>query len=347
MPAPGDTRLAVARRYKRKVDRRSTEERIVDLEGRTEAPRAAARRSGKFSAREVRQDRERLELILADYAKLVGVTKNTIWAWEHGRIRPHRAQLENWLGVRNMPKAAAWRTLGKIATLKARLAQEARRFSAKAVRRERERLGLTLAEYAELVGTSLSTIYSWEHGDCRPLAAQLDRWLAVKYVSKEAAWKALGIGRISEFNARAVRAERKRLGLSAAKYARLVGVSMPTIYNWEKDVSVPRQDAVEKWRAVKGMSKEAAWKRLGIEEPAPFSGKAVLAERKRLGRVILAERKRLGFSVAKYARLLGVSKPTVYSWEKGATVPRGRPLERWLALKGIGKAKAERRLGLR
>lgn len=70
-------------------------------------------------------------------------------------------------------------------------------------------------------------------------------WLAVKGMPKDAAWKKLGIEEVPEFNGKAVKAERDRLGLSAANYGKLVGVSMLTVYNWEKGKSVPRVGAGE------------------------------------------------------------------------------------------------------
>ena len=60
------------------------------------------------------------------------------------------------------------------------------------------------------------------------------------------------------FSARSVKAQRTRLGLSAADYARLVGVSPLTIYNWEHGKSRPRQELV----AVRGIGKREALKRL-------------------------------------------------------------------------------------
>ena len=84
-----------------------------------------------------------------------------------------------------------------------------------------------------------------------------------------------------KFSAEAVSKDRERLELSAKDYAELVGVSMITIFSWESGRTAPRPSQVEKWLAVKGMSKEAAWKKLGIEEVPEFNGKAVAAERKR------------------------------------------------------------------
>ena len=44
------------------------------------------------------------------------------------------------------------------------------------------------------------------------------------------------------FSARSVKAQRRRTGLSAADYAKLVGVSGLTIYNWENGKSRPRKE---------------------------------------------------------------------------------------------------------
>jgi DNA-binding transcriptional regulator YiaG len=64
------------------------------------------------------------------------------------------------------------------------------------------------------------------------------------------------------FSARSVRAQRSRLGLSAAGYARLVGVSPLTIYNWEHGKSRPRKEQLAQLVAVRGIGKREALKRL-------------------------------------------------------------------------------------
>ena len=60
------------------------------------------------------------------------------------------------------------------------------------------------------------------------------------------------------FSARSVKAQRARLGLSAADYARLVGVSPLTIYNWEHGKSRPRQEQFAQLVAVRGIGKREA-----------------------------------------------------------------------------------------
>jgi DNA-binding transcriptional regulator YiaG len=59
-----------------------------------------------------------------------------------------------------------------------------------------------------------------------------------------------------------VRKHRAKLGLSAADYAALVGVSPLTIYNWEKGKSRPQQRQLRAWGAMKSIGKREAWSRL-------------------------------------------------------------------------------------
>lgn len=59
-----------------------------------------------------------------------------------------------------------------------------------------------------------------------------------------------------------VEKHRQRLGLSAADYGTLVGVSGQTIYNWENGKSRPAMEQLAAWGAIKGLGKRDAWKRL-------------------------------------------------------------------------------------
>lgn len=61
-------------------------------------------------------------------------------------------------------------------------------------------------------------------------------------------------------------------------------------------------------------------------------------------RSVKAQRKRLGLSADKYAKLVGVSALTVYSWEAGKTKPRKAQLAALVAVRGIGKREAAKRL---
>lgn len=65
------------------------------------------------------------------------------------------------------------------------------RFSPAWVSKHREKLGLSAADYASLVGVSHLTIYNWEHGRTRPQRRQLEAWAEVRKLGKREAWARL------------------------------------------------------------------------------------------------------------------------------------------------------------
>jgi len=64
------------------------------------------------------------------------------------------------------------------------------------------------------------------------------------------------------FSARGLRSQRKRLGLSATDYARLVGVSPQSIRNWERGTTRPRKEQVLALAALRTIGKREAEARL-------------------------------------------------------------------------------------
>ncbi|MHB0955324.1 MAG: helix-turn-helix domain-containing protein [Pirellulaceae bacterium] len=75
------------------------------------------------------------------------------------------------------------------------------------------------------------------------------------------------VGEGVRFSARSVKSQRLRLGLSAADYARLVGVSALTIYNWEQGKTRPRREQLAALVAVRGIGKREALRRLELLGP--------------------------------------------------------------------------------
>ena len=65
--------------------------------------------------------------------------------------------------------------------------QEDIRFSARSVKAQRSRLGLSADDYGKLVGVSGMTIYNWEHGTSRPRKAQLAALVVVRGIGKREA----------------------------------------------------------------------------------------------------------------------------------------------------------------
>jgi DNA-binding transcriptional regulator YiaG len=70
------------------------------------------------------------------------------------------------------------------------------------------------------------------------------------------------------FSARSVKAQRKRAGLSAAEYGKLVGVSAVTIYNWEQGKSRPREEQLASLVALRGLGKREARAKLELLKAA-------------------------------------------------------------------------------
>ena len=60
------------------------------------------------------------------------------------------------------------------------------------------------------------------------------------------------------FSAKGLSSQRKRLGISAAEYATLVGVSAQTLYNWERGRTRPRREQIAVLAALRGITKKEA-----------------------------------------------------------------------------------------
>jgi len=65
------------------------------------------------------------------------------------------------------------------------------------------------------------------------------------------------------FTARGLRSQRKRLGLSAAEYGKLVGVTAQTVYSWENGLSRPRKQQLPALASIRPMGKREVQARLG------------------------------------------------------------------------------------
>jgi len=68
-------------------------------------------------------------------------------------------------------------------------------------------------------------------------------------------------GRV-RFTAKGLRSQRQRLGLSAANYGKLIGVTGQTIYSWEQETSGPRKQQFAPIAALRHIGKREAQARL-------------------------------------------------------------------------------------
>lgn len=68
--------------------------------------------------------------------------------------------------------------------------------------------------------------------------------------------------RPGRFSAKGLRALRTRLGLTAPAFGRLIGVSAQSVYNWETELSRPREAMLVTLRQLRSLNKRDAAKRL-------------------------------------------------------------------------------------
>jgi len=64
------------------------------------------------------------------------------------------------------------------------------------------------------------------------------------------------------FTAKGLRSQRERLGLSAANYGKLIGVTGQTIYNWEGETSRPGKQQLARIASLRHMGRRDAYARL-------------------------------------------------------------------------------------
>lgn len=104
----------------------------------------------------------------------------------------------------------------------------------------------------------------------REIAALKRANAALERRAKQLAGRAPAVGKAEQeeppsnnrFSAKGLRSMRSRLGLSADQLAKLLGVSMQSVYNWERKVAVPRASQIVSIAALRSVGKKEAQQRL-------------------------------------------------------------------------------------
>jgi DNA-binding transcriptional regulator YiaG len=130
----------------------------------------------RLAKKEIRAETGKTKQAVARYRRDIARLKREVQS-QHKEIVFLKAQEQKRLGQR----PSAEEPVGKV------------RFSARAVRAQRRRLGLSAADYGKLVGVSGLTVYSWEHGKRRPRRAQLAALVAARSVGKREAHSKLEV----------------------------------------------------------------------------------------------------------------------------------------------------------
>ena len=134
--------------------------------------------------------------------------------------------------------------MANIATV---LKEEITRLARKEVRRQTEVLRKTSAQHRKYIAVLKQRI------------SELQR--EVTALEKQAPKQPTAISpstgkKGTRFSAKGLRSHRNRLGLSAAAYGKLVGVTGQTVYKWENATVRPRAQQVEALAAVRGIGKK-------------------------------------------------------------------------------------------
>jgi DNA-binding transcriptional regulator YiaG len=139
-----------------------------------------------------------------------------------------------------------------MSTLALALTEEIRRLARKEIKAQTGRATRAVAQYRRDIAQLKRSQRELEKKVAR-LASQLGQGQAAP---------ATELNGDARFSARSVKAQRRRTGLSAADYAKLVGVSPLTIYNWENKKSRPRNGQLAALIALRGVGKREAQARI-------------------------------------------------------------------------------------
>jgi DNA-binding transcriptional regulator YiaG len=132
------------------------------------------------------------------------------------------------------------------------LKQEITRLSRKEIRSELQATKKASAQYRRSIAALKRQVASLESQ-----MGQLQR----RALAKPAIAIAPTNGKV-RFVAKGLKSQRARLGLSAADYGRLVGVSSQSVYNWEREHASPRSEQVQMIAELRSMGKREAQQRL-------------------------------------------------------------------------------------
>jgi transcriptional regulator with XRE-family HTH domain len=136
--------------------------------------------------------------------------------------------------------------------LAALMKDEISRLSRKEVRREVLPLKRAAATYRREIAALKRTV----------AALQRRAKSIAKYAAPQDAAQTVNDGAQIRFVSKGLVSLRKRLGISAADSARLLGVSMQSIYNWEHKKATPRKEQVLAIAALRSLGKKEAHARL-------------------------------------------------------------------------------------
>jgi DNA-binding XRE family transcriptional regulator len=127
------------------------------------------------------------------------------------------------------------------------LREEIVRLARKEIRTQTNVLRKASAQYRRDIGKMKRRISELQH-KLTPLQKQVLRGVSSQPPE--------GDGEHVRFTAKGLRSQRQRMGLSAANYGKLIGVTGQTIYSWEGETSRPRKSQAAKIASLRHLARE-------------------------------------------------------------------------------------------
>jgi DNA-binding transcriptional regulator YiaG len=139
---------------------------------------------------------------------------------------------------------------------------EISRVARKEVRGETQALKQAISQYRTQIAGLKRRMQALEKQVAR-LGKASSRGAASKAAASESA-EGEDAGSNLRFSAKGLATHRKRLGLSAAALAKILGVSALSVYKWESGKVRPRAKQIEAIASLRSMGKREAAERLGL-----------------------------------------------------------------------------------
>ena len=123
----------------------------------------------RLARKEIRRQTNVLRKTSAQYRKDIAEMKRRVSELQH-RVNPLEKQV-----LRDVPP--------RVAEVEA----ERVRFTARGLRSQRQRLGLSAGDYGKLIGVTDQTVYNWEHEIARPRKQQVAIIASLRHIGKREA----------------------------------------------------------------------------------------------------------------------------------------------------------------
>jgi len=139
----------------------------------------------RLARKEVRKETQGLQQAVSRYRSDIAALKR-----ENAELARKLAFLEK-QEKKRLESSTAPRARATTATAAPEEGEATARFSPNWLKKHREKLGFSAAQYAALIDVSPLSIYNWESGKSTPRAAQRDALAAVRGIGKREALKRL------------------------------------------------------------------------------------------------------------------------------------------------------------